>query len=62
MPLHKFNNPGLVYYKALSKYLELVKESRKWWRCGCRKMTRYARLSRPRRMTTAPATEYSRRR
>ena len=25
MPLHKFNNPGLVYYKALSKYLELVK-------------------------------------
>ncbi len=24
MPLHKFNNPGLVYYKALSKYLELV--------------------------------------
>ena len=26
MPLHKFNNPGLVYYKALSKYLELVKE------------------------------------
>ena len=26
MPMHKFNNPGLVYYKALSKYLELVKE------------------------------------
>ena len=26
MPVHKFNNPGLVYYKALSKYLELVKE------------------------------------
>ena len=26
MPLHKFNNPGLVYYKALSKYLELVQE------------------------------------
>ena len=26
MPLHKYNNPGLVYYKALSKYLELVKE------------------------------------
>ncbi len=26
MPLHKFNNPGLVYYQALSKYLELVKE------------------------------------
>ena len=26
MPLHKFNNPGLVYYKALTKYLELVKE------------------------------------
>ena len=26
MPLHKFNNPGLVYYKALNKYLELVKE------------------------------------
>ena len=26
MPLHKFNNPGLVYYKALSKYLELVKD------------------------------------
>ena len=24
MPLHKFNNPGLVYYQALSKYLELV--------------------------------------
>ena len=26
MPLHKSNNPGLVYHKALSKYLELVKE------------------------------------
>lgn len=26
MPLHKYNNPGLVYYKALSQYLELVKE------------------------------------
>ena len=26
MPLHKFNNPGLVYYKALSKYLELVQK------------------------------------
>ena len=26
MPPHKYNNPGLVYYKALSKYLELVKE------------------------------------
>ena len=26
MPLQKFNNPGLVYYKALSKYLELVKD------------------------------------
>ena len=26
MPLHKYNNPGLVYYQALSKYLELVKE------------------------------------
>ena len=26
MPLHKFNNPGLIYYQALSKYLELVKE------------------------------------
>ena len=26
MPLHKFNNPGLVYYQALSKYLELVQE------------------------------------
>ncbi len=26
MPVHKFNNPGLVYYRALSKYLELVKE------------------------------------
>jgi len=26
MPLHKYNNPGLVYYKALSKYLELVKD------------------------------------
>ena len=26
MPVHKFNNPGLVYYKALSKYLELVKD------------------------------------
>lgn len=26
MPLHKFNNPGLVYYKVLSKYLELVKD------------------------------------
>ena len=26
MPLHKFNNPGLVYYKALSKYLELARE------------------------------------
>ena len=26
MPLHKFKNPGLVYYKALSKYLELVKD------------------------------------
>ena len=26
MPLHKYNNPGLVYYKALSKYLELVQE------------------------------------
>ena len=26
MPLHKFNNPGLVYYQALSKYLDLVKE------------------------------------
>ena len=26
MPLHKFNNPGLAYYKALSKYLELVRE------------------------------------
>ena len=26
MPLHKFNNPGLVYYKALSKYLELAQE------------------------------------
>ncbi len=23
---HKFNNPGLVYYKALSKYLELAQE------------------------------------
>ena len=26
MPLHKYNNPGLVYYQALSKYLELVRE------------------------------------
>ena len=26
MPLRKYNNPGLVYYKALSKYLELVKD------------------------------------
>ena len=26
MPLHKFNNPGLVYYQALSKYLELAQE------------------------------------
>ena len=26
MPLHKFNNPGLIYYQALSKYLELVRE------------------------------------
>ena len=26
MPLHKYNNPGLVYYKALSRYLELVKD------------------------------------
>ena len=26
LPLHKFNNPGLVYYKALSRYLELVKD------------------------------------
>ena len=26
MTLHKYNNPGLVYYKALSRYLELVKE------------------------------------
>ena len=26
MPLHKYNNPGLVYYKALSKYLELARE------------------------------------
>ena len=26
MPLHKYNNPGLVYYKALSKFLELVKD------------------------------------
>ena len=26
MPLHKFNNPGLVYYQALSKYLELARE------------------------------------
>lgn len=26
MPLHKYNNPGLVYYKALSKYLELAQE------------------------------------
>lgn len=26
MPLHKYNNPGLVYYKALSKYLDLAQE------------------------------------
>ncbi len=26
MPLHKLNNPSLVYYKALNKYLELVQE------------------------------------
>ena len=26
MPLHKFNNPGLVYYQAPSKYLERVRE------------------------------------
>ena len=26
MPLHKFNNPGLACYKALSKYLELAQE------------------------------------
>ena len=26
MPLHKYNNPGLVYYKALSEYLGLVKD------------------------------------
>ena len=26
MPLHKFNNPGLVYYKAIGKYLELLKD------------------------------------
>ena len=26
MPLHKYNNPGLVYYKALSTYLELVED------------------------------------
>ena len=26
MPLHKYNNPGLMYYQALSKYLELVKD------------------------------------
>ncbi len=26
MPIHKLNNPGLAYYKALSKYLELVQE------------------------------------
>ncbi len=25
MPLHKYNNPGLVYYQALRKYLNLVK-------------------------------------
>ena len=24
MAVHKFNNPGLIYYKALTKYLELV--------------------------------------
>ena len=29
MPLHKYNNPGLIYYKALSRYLELVRKSRK---------------------------------
>ena len=26
MKASKFNNPGLVYYKALSKYIELVKD------------------------------------
>ena len=26
MSLHKYNNPGLVYYKALSRYLELAQE------------------------------------
>ena len=26
MPLHKFNDPGLVYYKAIGKYLELLKD------------------------------------
>ena len=26
MNVHKLNNPGLLYYQALSKYLELVKE------------------------------------
>ena len=26
MKAHKINNPGLAYYQALSKYLELVKE------------------------------------
>ena len=26
MPLNRFNNSGLVYHKALSKYLELVQE------------------------------------
>ncbi len=26
MPVHKFNNPGLIYYKAMKKYLELVQE------------------------------------
>lgn len=26
MPLHKYKNPGLVYYKALSKYLDLAQE------------------------------------
>ena len=26
MKVSKLNNPGLVYYKALSKYLELVQE------------------------------------
>ena len=58
---HKLNNPGLLYYQALSKYLELVQEIyRRSSRYDCPRTTHCIRLSRQRPTTTALVTGCSR--